>query len=476
MAAITWQNVNAPAGVGAEAGRGMYLGQMGINQGFDNLAKILQDREKLDSANWNQVKTNNTNAYLNELSTARTPEELAAKQSILAGMQQNAGAQIDATSIRAANDGRGAILQNRLMAENAYKDSITNSANKPIKEQAAALFAAGDVKGGNALLATHPEITDTAALITAGFAGQKSLDARTLDDALRPGAVTNALAKQGNETVQLNDATRVATEAATQRRLDTVLSRAASEHMITKEQEGKSYGKLAELNGIPVDRYGAPTGSLTKDQLFKMDHLASSNGLRPYTSYMNNDTQAADSLLATVQNSKEFTPEFIQKNRETIRKSLDTTGYNGKVGDTKAATAAANAEEAVVMKEREGNTWYAPGSPTANTHYEDIAKMVPDLVAEPEDRRHVFRMLNTMATKGIKTGDGSYVVPSKNDMISALRSSKEGVFFDHARATNTIDILKKRLNSETGSNILADAEELKVYNRREEKKKILNSK
>ena len=110
---ITWRNVDAPDLRGSAGLMG--VSQAGINEGFKQLQGVLQQQQKVDEANWDQVKKNNTDAFLNRLASTKTPEEMAALQSSgeLGQMLTNFGAQVDASAARAAQDNRMGILQGR---------------------------------------------------------------------------------------------------------------------------------------------------------------------------------------------------------------------------------------------------------------------------------------------------------------------------------------------------------------------------
>lgn len=121
---LTWRNVNIPEGGGIT---GMAaLAQSGINSGFDAFNRVIQQRQQVEDDNWKQVGINNTNAFMDRIASVKTPEEMAALQASgeLDRMRQAAGAQFDAKLAREAEDGRLAVLQDRLVKANAYTDSV----------------------------------------------------------------------------------------------------------------------------------------------------------------------------------------------------------------------------------------------------------------------------------------------------------------------------------------------------------------
>lgn len=127
MAAITWQNVNAPSN--GDANRLMFLGQNTINQGFDKFNEIIKGEEARSNANWDAQAKNNTNAYMDALAEAKTPEEFQSKQAFLAQMRQGFQAQGDIAAMRKAENEQLAVLQNRATANIGYKAALDNEAD-----------------------------------------------------------------------------------------------------------------------------------------------------------------------------------------------------------------------------------------------------------------------------------------------------------------------------------------------------------
>lgn len=150
---ITWRNVEAPSNAGvAQLLNGA---QNGINSGFDRIGDVLKQREQMDQANWNQQKTNNTQAFMDALGEAKTPEELQAKQAFLANMRQGMGAQIDAPAARAAEEARPGVLQQRAITNNTYDDSQRTRAEAPVVDRITQL-ALTDPVAAQAALAEAP--------------------------------------------------------------------------------------------------------------------------------------------------------------------------------------------------------------------------------------------------------------------------------------------------------------------------------
>lgn len=142
---ITWQNIAAPSI--AEASRGLALAQQGINAGFDSFNNVIKQQTDAENANWEQVKKNNTEAFLAKLYQAQGAEGFKALQSSgeLDRMLAANGAQIDAAAARSAMDGRLGVLQQRDVAGIQYKNTMLDDAQ------------AGDVRRIGMLTLTDPE-------------------------------------------------------------------------------------------------------------------------------------------------------------------------------------------------------------------------------------------------------------------------------------------------------------------------------
>ena len=150
---ITWRNVDAPSF--GEASRMMALAQNGINRGFENFNNILKNEQAIVEANWKQGKENNTNAYLGELLSAKTPEELAARQDFLNQMRAGFGAQVDAPAVLKATDERGSVLQNRALSNITYQNSLEDQATAADQAAFKVATANGDTAAQKDILARN---------------------------------------------------------------------------------------------------------------------------------------------------------------------------------------------------------------------------------------------------------------------------------------------------------------------------------
>lgn len=126
---ITWQNVQGNNPI--DALKGIQVAQQMGSGAFDQFGKIIQGVQATDEANWEQVKKNNTQEFLNKLYSATGPEQFKALQDSgqLQEMIAKNGAQIDQAAVRAATDGRLATLQQRSVEGIKYKNTLAEQAN-----------------------------------------------------------------------------------------------------------------------------------------------------------------------------------------------------------------------------------------------------------------------------------------------------------------------------------------------------------
>jgi hypothetical protein len=148
-APITWQNVNGPSP--AQASAPLSSASQTFNDAFASLRGVLQEREAVDNANWQNQKANNTTSFLDTVAAKyKTPEALAAAQQSgeLDQLRQSFGTQIDADKVRGAADARMVALQQQAREGLAYQHMMTDERVAPIldKYKAAILKPGG---GGN---------------------------------------------------------------------------------------------------------------------------------------------------------------------------------------------------------------------------------------------------------------------------------------------------------------------------------------
>ena len=163
MAAITWQNVNAPAPMDW---RGAAVVQQGMENAFDKLGAVAKRYDDTNVANWKQGAINNTNEFLNSLNAAKNPMELQALQESgkLAEMQQRFGAQADQPAIRAALDARQGLLQQQESTAREYQKGVLSDKQLPLTNAVSVLTNKGNTADAQAVLDANPELQSAAVL------------------------------------------------------------------------------------------------------------------------------------------------------------------------------------------------------------------------------------------------------------------------------------------------------------------------
>lgn len=125
-APITWQNINGPSL--AEASRPLDGAARAFDMGFGALRNVLDQRNQIDSQNWQQGKINNTNTILDQVAGLTTVDAARQAQAdnLVGKLKANMGAQVDSGAIRGAleqrvtglmNQEKQGIEFNRLMAD-----------------------------------------------------------------------------------------------------------------------------------------------------------------------------------------------------------------------------------------------------------------------------------------------------------------------------------------------------------------------
>lgn len=221
---IRWDNVNG-AGL-SEAGRPLEAAQRSFLGAFDTVGNVLQQRQQMEDQNWQNTRTNNTNAFLDAIAKYRSPEELRAAQAAggaLDQLRQGFGNQIDANAIRGAADARVASLQQQAQQEVAYNHMMTDERVAPLVDKFKQASLNGDKAGMAAAQAEYEKLngSDLAGLVSYADARQQQIvqrgrDTQTFENQLRAAtdlhntsvknlAVANANIAQSNASVRASD-------------------------------------------------------------------------------------------------------------------------------------------------------------------------------------------------------------------------------------------------------------------------------
>lgn len=169
---ITWQNINGPDL--AAASRPLEAAQRSFSGVFDQLGGILAQYQQTGEKNWQNTKTNNTNAFLDRLASYKTPEELAAAQASgeLGRFRSGFGAQVDSNILRGAEEQRINALRTGVKQAGEYEDYSIDRSQRGVKDQIGSLIAAGKFSEAQSLLDQN-ELRNEAALATSLTGAQR---------------------------------------------------------------------------------------------------------------------------------------------------------------------------------------------------------------------------------------------------------------------------------------------------------------
>lgn len=155
---ITWRNVLAPSL--AEASRPLDMAGHYMNNAFDKLQNILQQREQTDINNINAIRANNTQKFLDQLAAFRTPEQLAAAQAsgAIDTMRNQFGGLIDRAAVRGAEDARLTTLRDQTLKGQEFADKQQQLKDRPIVDNILSTLYKGDGKKATELLDANPHL------------------------------------------------------------------------------------------------------------------------------------------------------------------------------------------------------------------------------------------------------------------------------------------------------------------------------
>ena len=479
---ITWQTVNGPsiaqAAIPMESAAKLILG------GFDRAGKTLDGYNTQQQGIEDRGANAKVQSFLERLQRVSSPEEVASLQAsgeldtLRAGLRPQ-----DLEKVRGAEDKRVQSLMQQTSAKNTFDDAVAKRAADPVFEAYRIAGLNGDEATQTRLLAENPNMRGWADQVEKDKALERKMKDQAFADELAPYTRDNTIAQSKLTGVQLKNAERANNDAEEERRLSIRLAGEQQKYLDQQNQQETELGKVAQRLGLPVDPSGrARVSEYTQEQKLRLDNEAILSGGLPSDTIRGSDTLTADKMLERLAKSGEFSPQAIMKNRDAIRSTFASNVSTGAVGNDAATIALNRAREKVINDERAKDNWSAPGAPDTRRNYEELAKDVPSLIDKTsgidpeEDVADVQKLLNELAVKGIEVKKGVFVTPSTNDVRAALRQASGGWFKDSTRADNVKEYLKNIMSSPEVTKRLAEAEDLKVFKRKEAVREILNSK
>lgn len=511
---ITWRTVTGPSL--ADASRPLESAQRSIDKAFSGLSGVLKETEDTDSANWNQIKENNTQEFMSKLYSAQGAEGFKALQDSgeLERMIAANGAQIDQAAVRAAMDSRLGTLQQRDKQGWEFANAALDQQESPVVNQVKSMLAQGNLEGAKPLIAslsprgqanmftaldaTERQLVERARGDTEfgwkGAAESQNQQLRPLEVAAKNLSLENSrLQKQGQVTqnavasLNLTDAQGRAADAKQVRNLENRLATAVQTRRQEVEANGQAMGIIAKNAGLSVDASGQPDFSnYTNSELDAFDAAASTNRqvkVPKARDFMSGDTVAANSFLKSLEQSGEFRPDLVQKFQNNIRQGFNSTSGTTPVGNDAFNQRLAAAQNQVLLEDTKANNMFVPGSPTARTAYKELADDAPNLIdkasgnSSEEDIGAIQDFIFEMSTRGVETkpGSGIFITPPISVVQNAIRSAKGGWFMDNARADEARKKVEDYLKTPGAQKLVAEAEGTAVLLRNQRVQSILNS-
>lgn len=444
---ISWRNVNGPSP--AEALRPLEAAGNSFNNAIGAFQQLLQQRQKLDAANYDQGQLNQREAFLDALQGARSPEELAALQQSgqLAQLQQGMNASTRA-AVRGADEARTVGLRQQTLAANQFSDQTRDRANKPFLDQVGVLANGGDFEGARRLVNDSSLPNKAEVLNGIKIAERNALMQGREDTKYGQGQQLTAMEMKLKEA-QFAETQRAAAEAAQTRALNAEVASMVQTRLKPPDL------KAAIAEAI---RTGKPVPDLS----------------------IGPDTAAADKAFEKLTASGKYSPELLAANRSKIRESFASNGLAPLIGKEAAARDRAAAENAVAFDEMDRVNPYAPGSANAQKNYNELALEVPNLIdktsgwGSEKDVGPIQNLLGQLAQEGLNV-DGVMVTPSINDVRWAIRSAAGSYFTDGGRADNIKKLLIERTKQSVFRQSLDNGEASAQYRRQQAVKEKLKA-
>lgn len=444
MAAITWHNVSGPTGaaeLNALAGASRQIGGA-----FDSLQNALVNFQKEEGRQFDQRKTDNTNAFLNALhSQYRTPEELdaAIKSGAVNQLQQQFGSEVHADQIRGAADNLLASRRQQGLAGMQYNNQISADQAAPIKSRAQYLASIGDQAGAqaelqkldpryqgeaaSAVLATNKDHFGLTRLQNQeardqeshGWAGEQHKSRLATDAASRAASAASTAAS--NLRTQL--ARFELQDVQDSRNVSALADSAAAAYKANVMEQKSKFDELAKNNPslFPTDARGKfePT-KVGPDNRAAIEQLAKQNGIS-LDVYNYGDTDAHENFVQSLQ-QKGVTGKALDAAIKAGNKF--STAPAALLGNDAASSERAEKLTAAVDK---AITESAGGTPTTLQNMNsflasDLKKNLVDSDNAGQILRVTSKWVNGMKG-GIDVGNGSKVFPNTDMITNALNAT-----------------------------------------------------
>jgi len=480
MSIIRWDNIAAPQ-LG-NPGMEMASAREGFMKSLDTAGKVFTDR---DTKLADQAKQ----SYLDAVGGAQTPEQLAEMQK--SGFLTQIFQSLDPKTrglVRGAEEAKLGSLQQQVTAGNTYTDALDKRAQEPLVQSFNAKLAGGNFAGAEAEIGG---LKDQAAAILALKQARATETAEANAAALAPGAQANAVLKQQQETLTLNNARKAATDSAEVADITSVIDKRLIDHTSQIEQSKLALGSmLAESNKfagiagtaakIPLDAAGMPdVENMTNAQKTQVNLQAKAQGLPSLNELFEGDTKVRNNLYKELVTSGVYSPAALTAGMTRLN-TLNTANQGASIGNDATISMINDAKETVVQEEEAKTNWYTPGSSNAMTAYDSLSTKVSSMFKNTdmtEDEPDIQAMLYRIASEGVEYAPGKFIMPSEQDIIGAIHGQMgKNNLFNNSRSEDILSDIKRMLNKPAIQRKIAKAEDNQVYQRRKALKDLLSPK
>lgn len=438
--AITWRTMNNPS----NAGVGLLLNgaAQSLNGGFNALQNVLEQRNKTDTANWAQQKSNNTSDYLNQVQEIGSPEQAAdpTVQANLAALRQQFGYQVDANAIRGAEEKRATDLQVQASNNAKFSDMNLERDQRPLVEQFYGLKNAGDFKGAQSLLDANGFLNEGALSDSLKSGQYKAADeTRAVAQDGRSAAAFSLNQQVGRANLNWTNDQRAQLKDTQSRAKagDSLLGGVISNFNATRGDAAVKTNALAESLGVKiVDGVPDLTG-VPEDVQIKLAEGVKAQGL----DLIESPTAARKRLEADLR-ANNFPEAEIAGHLKTFENAINTTNGLSAQDQAEVDTAKTSLATAVTLGTEKENKDFATrtrkniflqGVEDPNLTTEDVAKGLKGNEFDPVffegwNRDQVIESTTNIMTKGIEVDGTHYDVPPP--MLKAAMAMGANDWFD----------------------------------------------
>jgi len=377
MAAITWRNVNGPSL--AEASRPLEVAQRSFGSVFDTLGGLVNKVEAVDTRNWDTTKENNTQAFLNTLAQAKTPEEMAAMQKSgqLAQMLSGFGGQVNQAAVRSAPEARLDALYKQTKTANEYQDYSLDREQAPIRDKALSLAVQGNKAGALALLEANPTLRNAAEIHKAVVNGER-------------------------------DMTRFGFEVNQDRRAGQALQSTLASQRMSRE-----------ATGLQIQQTRQEIADADKMRALEARIAAGGAEYLKTAKKGDSDTEAADKLMKQLR-KEGYTPSQLARVEPLLGSAFSTMPVS-KIGNDAAAVRVKDAQA----------QWYkdngiaAPGSTEALRNIPELAGFINTITKDTDEQASLNRALAKLSKTEYDLGGGRKIGYPQEILRAALLESHQ---------------------------------------------------